>query len=630
MTFTPILLGSGTTGFAFLQRTRETQEDTLRQSPEVSRDVGSLRERLTQIDSADKLLDDREVLRVVLSSFGLEEDFNNRAFLKQILESDLNDRASFANRLSDSRYSDLASSFNFAGSNGPNVPGAAAADTLAPSLQSLNSVDALFEEGNARLLSRALDVFELEQDAENVEFLKAVLRSDLDDPTSLVNRLGDARYVDFAAAFSGQQDSLSDALRQRVSEDVASQLRQVSSAQDLIGQPALLRSVLTEFGLDAAAGNSFFLERVLDSDLRDPNSFVNTLSDTRFVELAQAFDFAGRRATQGSLYAFAELAGSRPDSLSSADALLEDRDLLEASLKLFGLEGEIDNTALLRDVLNSSLSDETSVANQQEDSRFRGLASAFDFEATQNSTELGLPSRSPIDALIIAVDARNRPAASVEEFFEDPRLYLAAIDLFGLSQGADAISYTRRALASDPDVPTSPISLASDPRYSLLQKALNFEDPDQAFTYPAGFVDAIVDNYISRKFEVAVGEQDNTMRVSLSFERDLGAVIERTRSNDSRWFGVMSQPPLRAVFEAAFGLPSSFGQLDINQQLGIFKDRAERFLGTSDVGDMLLSENLETLERRYLGAQASSAGGVATANVASILLSNIQSSAGNI
>lgn len=602
MTFTPTILGTGLGAFNFLERTRATQEGLLRQSPEVARDLAAVRERMTQIQSADALLEDRTLLRVALSAFGLEEDIDNTGFLRQVLDSDLTDGGSFANRLVDKRYVALARAFNFASDTGATLPGAGAADTLAPSLQALPTVDALFEPENATLLTRALEVFELDAETNPPALLRRVLQSDLNDPTSLVNRLGDPRYVDLVTAFTGQEDPLSDLIRARVSEDVADRLRGITSAADLIADTRLTRSVLDAFGLEARAGDTFFLEALLESDLNDPDALANTVADPRLRELALAFDFKARRADQNSIYSFAELAAARPESLTSSQALIEDTELLTAALKLYELEDQVENTTFIKEVLDSRLFDVTSTALSQEDNRYRALSAAFDFAAKRDNPNRTFPS--PVEALITAVTARNGPAADAEAFFEDPSLYLAAIDLFDLPQGQSEINYTRRVLESDPLVPTSSLALANDDRYRLLANAVNFAPEAEGRSYPAGFAEAIIDAYITRQFEIEVGALDNSMRVSLAFERDLSGVLERTNNPDGRWFEVLAAPPLRAIFEGAFNLPQSFGQLDIDRQLAEVKDRAERFLGSSDLGVLAAPETREEIQRLYLASQA--------------------------
>ncbi len=621
MTFSPIILGSGQTGYDYLKRTRESQEQLMAQSGEIKRNIDAVRTRMASIQDTEALLADREVLQVALSAFGLEEDINNTGFLRQVLESDLNNGLSFANRLADSRYQDLARSFNFKGTSGANLPGAGAADTISPRLQRLSSVDELFEPANAGLLEQSLEAFDLQSDKDRTEFLKVVLRSDLDEPTSLANRLGEQKYVDFVASFTGKQDLLPAAFAGKVSDNVANKLRQLTSAEDLVKDAPLLRSVLTQFGLEDAAGNTYFLQSVLESDLSDPKSLANKANDSRYLDLAQAFDFHAKRAASNSIYGFAELAQSKPDSLKTADALLADTELLTATLNLFDLSNEIGNTDFLKTVLESDLRDDASIANQQSDSRYRALSAAFGFGerlADPNDTD-----ETRVEKLISALETRTQPAADATEFFDDPSFFLAAMNIFDLPQGSEETAYTRRVLSSDPTSATSSYALASDVGYRLLHDSLNFQSETSAHTYPPGFEEAVIESYLQRQFEVAVGNVDNSMRLALGLERSLQEIVDGNSSNNGRWFAVMGALPVRAVFESSFGLPDAFGQLDIDQQLDVFKQRSQSILGTTEVSDFLKADVFDELQRRYLSSQSIATGSSGGAiNAAALLLAN--------
>ena len=86
----------------------------------------------------------------------------------------------------------------------------------------------------------------------------------------------------------------------------------------------------------------------------------------------------------------------------------------------------------------------------------------------------------------------------------------------------------------------------------------------------------------------------------------------------------MASPPLRQVFEGAFGFPSSFGSIDIDQQLVRLKARSEKTFGTSEVSELTDPEKLDTLRQRYLLlGSIQSSGSFTSANAASIILSSL-------
>ena len=113
MTYQPVVPFSGNLGWSFLKRTRESQQAAFDNSGSVVRKLDYFKERARGIGTAEALVADRRLLEVALGAFGLDADINNRFFLKKVLESGNDDPASFANRLSDKRYREMAGAFGF-------------------------------------------------------------------------------------------------------------------------------------------------------------------------------------------------------------------------------------------------------------------------------------------------------------------------------------------------------------------------------------------------------------------------------------------------------------------------------------------------------------------------------------
>ena len=113
MSFQPIVPFGGNAGWAFLQRTRETQEAAFLRSPVIERDTTYFREKIGEITSAEDLVADRRLLSVALGAFGLDDDLPNKFFIRKVLEEGTAARDAFANRLADKRYAQLADAFRF-------------------------------------------------------------------------------------------------------------------------------------------------------------------------------------------------------------------------------------------------------------------------------------------------------------------------------------------------------------------------------------------------------------------------------------------------------------------------------------------------------------------------------------
>lgn len=119
--FQPVVPFGGFLGWSFLQRTLDDQKEAHSESAPVRRATDAFREDIGAILNAEQLMENRDLLRVALGAFGLENDINNKALIRQVLEGGTLDPASLANRLSDPRYAQIAEAFGFGDFDVPNT-----------------------------------------------------------------------------------------------------------------------------------------------------------------------------------------------------------------------------------------------------------------------------------------------------------------------------------------------------------------------------------------------------------------------------------------------------------------------------------------------------------------------------
>lgn len=113
MTFSPVLPSTGLVGWAFLTRTADAQKEAFSNSAELKRDVDYFQETFPEITSAKDLVADRRLMTVALGAFGLQDDIDNRYFIRRVLEDGTSSPSSLANLLADTRYSEFANAFAF-------------------------------------------------------------------------------------------------------------------------------------------------------------------------------------------------------------------------------------------------------------------------------------------------------------------------------------------------------------------------------------------------------------------------------------------------------------------------------------------------------------------------------------
>ncbi len=113
MSFQPVIPVGGFAGWSFLNRTREAQQEAFENSAQMKREVAYFEENIASVTSAEDLVADRRLLQVALGAFGLDDDINNKYFIRKVLEDGTLDTDALANRLSDKRYLAMAEAFGF-------------------------------------------------------------------------------------------------------------------------------------------------------------------------------------------------------------------------------------------------------------------------------------------------------------------------------------------------------------------------------------------------------------------------------------------------------------------------------------------------------------------------------------
>ncbi len=214
---------------------------------------------------------------------------------------------------------------------------------------------------------------------------------------------------------------------------------------------------------------------------------------------------------------------------------------------------------------------------------------------------------------------------TAQELVSDYRLLKVALGAFGLDDDIDNRFFIRKILEEGTIDPDSLANKMSDKRYLEFSKAFGFGDFPTPNTQLSDFADSVLDAYKTRQFEVAVGEQDNDLRLAMTLERDLSAILEKNTTDDGRWFSVMGNPPLRKIFETALGLPASFGTLDLDLQLSGFRERARAVFGNGEVSQFSDPEKMGELNRLFLVRSQINAGNgaLSSGSIALTLLQNL-------
>ena len=96
-----------------LTQSRDKQFASFEKQPVIQREAAYFLEKAAEVTTVDEFLDDRRLLSVALSAFGLEEEINYLGRIKKVLTEFTEDKDSLVNKLIDPRYKEIAEAFQF-------------------------------------------------------------------------------------------------------------------------------------------------------------------------------------------------------------------------------------------------------------------------------------------------------------------------------------------------------------------------------------------------------------------------------------------------------------------------------------------------------------------------------------
>ena len=189
---------------------------------------------------------------------------------------------------------------------------------------------------------------------------------------------------------------------------------------------------------------------------------------------------------------------------------------------------------------------------------------------------------------------------SAEDLVKDRRLLTVALGAAGLSDDINNRYFIRKVLESDTLDPKSLANKLGDKRYAELAETFGFGTFDTPRNKLSDFADQILENYQNQQFETAVGEVNGSYRISLYAERTLPELAAANSSDTTKWYKIVGSEPLRTLFQTAFGLPTSFGSLDIDQQVSALRSKAKTVFGASDLAQFAEPAKMDKLLKTYL------------------------------
>jgi len=189
---------------------------------------------------------------------------------------------------------------------------------------------------------------------------------------------------------------------------------------------------------------------------------------------------------------------------------------------------------------------------------------------------------------------------SVQDLVDNRRLLRVALGAFGLQDDLNSRAFIRKIVEEGTTDRSALANRLADKRYLAFAETFEYLTRPSGATPPEGHADQIISQYRKREFEIAVGNQDQTLRLAMSLQRELPQLADQYTSDTSRWFALLGNPPLREVLQISLGLPKEFGKLDIDTQVTRMRSAAEKRFGTSDLQTLSQPDALNDITRRFL------------------------------
>lgn len=302
-----------------------------------------------------------------------------------------------------------------------------------------------------------------------------------------------------------------------------------------------------------------------------------------------------------------------PTKMTAKD-LLADRRLQSMVFKAYGLDSQVGYDALMRKVLESNPDDANSTAGRMTDHRYRQISKDLNYggivipeiPAVPSSVTLHIegvmPGRSLRavsgsiggvaieDVSLEGLDSRQEIAEKIQASFRkaDGGREDITARLIGLKIVlTDARGRGEGALRFEAD----PGSTARAYLVSSTKGRLHVAGQGGPNIGKSELVESIVARYTQSRFEESVGETSDSLRKAIYAKRMLPQV--------SSWYNVIADRNLAEVVQKAFGLPDSFGRLNVDQQ----KAQLEKRMPISDFRD---AGKLSKLLDRYVASSGSS------------------------
>ncbi|MGB6230698.1 MAG: DUF1217 domain-containing protein [Litorimonas sp.] len=211
---------------------------------------------------------------------------------------------------------------------------------------------------------------------------------------------------------------------------------------------------------------------------------------------------------------------------------------------------------------------------------------------------------------------------TLDDLMGDRQLLRPVLQSFGLEGELDKGAFVRRIIEDGPDDPQGFARRLNNDDFIALADAFK-ADSEGNIRLSHGQIEDMIENYQDRAFQIAVGEQEQDLRLALNFEKEISDLAADSSTDRAFWFKVIGNTPLMEVFSTALILPDGLSNLDIEKQADYLQDRASRLIGDDPRAILATKEGAEATVRRFITQRQVEAGpGALTPGASAITLLN--------
>ncbi len=193
---------------------------------------------------------------------------------------------------------------------------------------------------------------------------------------------------------------------------------------------------------------------------------------------------------------------------------------------------------------------------------------------------------------------------SAKDLVANRRLLKVALGAYGLDGDLNKRFFIRKVLEGGTANPKAMANRLVDKRYVQLTNAFGFGSTFGRRNSQAGFGNKLTSAYITREFEIAVGKNNDTFRLAMSFQREIAEIANNSGTGNTGWYRIIGSPPTKKVFEEAFRLPSAFSSLNIDRQVSTLKDKVQSAYGAKTTAVFKDPKNVQNILRQFLVARS--------------------------